>query len=112
MTPLAWIVLGCCCVFLAAVAVVVFGKDKYDAQIAAADATAPADLLHLAQLRDPGDGDDVMKLADAVREPPPIHPAAQRVRDEITARRQRGIGHALAEGHDRKTCPDCRELPR
>ena len=112
MTPLAWIVLACAVVFLAVVAVIVFGKERYDEGIAAADRAEPADLLHLAQLRDPGDGDDVMKLADAVREPPPIHPVAQRVRDEITARRQRGIGHALAEGHDRKTCPDCRELPR
>jgi hypothetical protein len=62
-------------VFLGVVAVVVFGKPKYDAQIAAADNSAPADLLHLAQLRDPGledyrnaaaNGDDLMAIVDAL----------------------------------------------
>jgi hypothetical protein len=97
VTPLAWIVLACCCLFLAVVAVVVFGKDKYDQQIAAADATAPADLLHLAQLRDPGledypdphpDGlDDLTAIADAVTDEPATRPP-----DELRDRR-RGRHH-------------------
>jgi hypothetical protein len=80
-------------VFLGAVAVVTFGKPKYDAQIAAADNAAPADLLHLAQLRDPGledypephpaGLDDLTAIADAVTDEPATRPP-----DELRARRR------------------------
>ena len=100
MTPLAWVVLGCAVGFLIVCAVLVFGKERYDNSVAAADATDPADQLYLAQMRDPGNGDDYT----------PLHPVAQRSRERYLARRQLGIGHLLAQGHNPKTCPECREL--
>jgi hypothetical protein len=62
VTPLAWVVLAVVVVFLLVVAVVVHGRARLDNLRTMAG--RPAELLWLAQMRDPGPGPDVPDWPD------------------------------------------------